>query len=297
MKSNLTFSYGSEQVLQCKYGRAVRTPGTFKAECLRAAHLIRESTNRPIAVMLSGGLDSEVVLRSFMDAGIQVQAWTYSLGAASIHELAFMNRVTKQLGVSSQIFEFSERWLDTPEAATMFRDGESYFIEMVPHMRMLSHLNDLGYHAVMGNGEVLLEKSNGMWEYVELEYDLAWYRFCEARGIEASVGFFQQTAELQLAALLHPRTVSVVSGEDVLANKILLTTRPVKYRMYKDEWPDIRLRQKYDGAEQFRDFSMKRSIELRETMSRSFNSKVSIPYADMIKRLECQELEGHPSTD
>ncbi|MFP3345525.1 hypothetical protein R0J87_23885, partial [Halomonas sp. SIMBA_159] len=44
-----------------------RYPLQFNKECYNAAKLIYENTNDPIRVLMSGGVDSEVVARSFLD--------------------------------------------------------------------------------------------------------------------------------------------------------------------------------------------------------------------------------------
>ena len=54
------------------YGRCSREPEDWRSECLETARLIQSSTSKPINVLFSGGIDSEVVLQSFMFAGISV---------------------------------------------------------------------------------------------------------------------------------------------------------------------------------------------------------------------------------
>src|SRR5687768_12507692 len=59
---------------QVTFGKSVGTPGSFRDECVRAARLIGESTKEPIVVALSGGVDSEVIARSFLEAEIPFKA-------------------------------------------------------------------------------------------------------------------------------------------------------------------------------------------------------------------------------
>ena len=78
-KNHFKFGYNSdwynlrqseEDIWHIKYGRCERDPLDFRSECVNAAKLIRESTNLPIYVCFSGGVDSEIVVRSFMEANI-----------------------------------------------------------------------------------------------------------------------------------------------------------------------------------------------------------------------------------
>lgn len=60
----------ADQAWQVSYGQCTRTPLPFKEECIETAHLIRRSTQESLWVCFSGGIDSEVVARSFLAAGI-----------------------------------------------------------------------------------------------------------------------------------------------------------------------------------------------------------------------------------
>src|SRR6202034_2708172 len=54
------------------YGRCERPVLHWRAECIATSRLIRHSTNYDLWVLFSGGIDSEVVLQSFLFAGIRV---------------------------------------------------------------------------------------------------------------------------------------------------------------------------------------------------------------------------------
>ena len=234
--------------------------------------------------MLSGGLDSEVMVRAFMEAGVPFEAHTFSLGQASAREVQYALEAAARLGIQTSVYELDISWLDSEEAVRFFKLSRSFFVEMLPHMKLMQVLHDRGYHTVLGNGEVLLER-NAQWEYVEYEYDLAWYRFAYETGVSASCGFFQQTPEIQAAALLHPRHVQLVRGANALANKVLKTSRPVKYKMYLDEYPDLVRREKLDGFEYLRSYGIARSPALRKELGLSYGGKVLIPYDELVRQL------------
>ena len=52
------------------YGRCERPVADWRTECINTARLIREATSEDLWVLFSGGIDSEVVVQSFMFAGI-----------------------------------------------------------------------------------------------------------------------------------------------------------------------------------------------------------------------------------
>lgn len=69
----------SSDKLWMKYGSCKREPEDYRQECINAAKNIYESTEKKILIHLSGGIDSEVVCRSFLEAGInfEVCVWVY----------------------------------------------------------------------------------------------------------------------------------------------------------------------------------------------------------------------------
>ena len=52
-----------------KFGRAKYQPVSFRQECVRAAGLIAQHAAKPILICYSGGIDSEIVVRSFQESG------------------------------------------------------------------------------------------------------------------------------------------------------------------------------------------------------------------------------------
>lgn len=292
--SNLVYGYGAGEFnpherspirpFRCRFSRATRESGTFREECVNVARSLG-ALDKPIAILLSGGLDSEIVVRAFQEAEVPFQCFTLRIENYTEHEMEFMEGVCKKLGITSNIYDIEKTWLYGDQCKEFFENSNAYFIEMTPQMKLMKHLADQGFLPVLGNGEVLLEKHKGVWKYTEFEYDLAWYRFAAYYGFDAVPGFFQQSAEIQLAALNHPRTQAVLQGTDVLANKMLMSTRPVKYAMYKDEWPNIRTRQKFDGFEQLRSVGFVRSAKLRGPMNH-FNARALLSVPELRGQLE-----------
>ena len=56
------------------YGRCQRSIKDWRSECIATARLIRDDNDHDLWVLFSGGIDSEVVLQSFLFAGIRVRA-------------------------------------------------------------------------------------------------------------------------------------------------------------------------------------------------------------------------------
>lgn len=299
--SNLTFGYGSgtfnpqdkstENRLYCKYNKANRSALSFREECVRVATLLGVQANgRRPTVLLSGGLDSEVVVKAFIESGVPFDVFTFEYdNGLNIHELKNAQRFCEQHKLKMNRYQINmPKFLRSAEAEELFMRSYAQHFAVLPHMKLMSYVNSIGGFPILGNGEVLLEQDQGAWKYLELEYDLAWYRHCINAKIPAACGFFQHTAEIQLSALQYHRLTDVVYGRNRLA-KILKNTRQIKYKMYLDYWPDLIAREKFDGTELIRHLSIPRTQELCRLLPRSYSDRVLIPYEQMISDLTVQE--------
>src|SRR5262245_46920274 len=63
-----------EEMWSVAYGRCTRPASDWRTECISTARLIRDATDLDLWVLFSGGIDSEVVLQSFMFAGVPCSA-------------------------------------------------------------------------------------------------------------------------------------------------------------------------------------------------------------------------------
>ena len=57
----------------CRYSQCRRVPNSFKKECIQTARDIQEQSqnlNRTSFIFLSGGLDSEVVVKAFISESV-----------------------------------------------------------------------------------------------------------------------------------------------------------------------------------------------------------------------------------
>lgn len=59
----------ADETFWYKFGPCTQTPMDFRAECIRAADLIYQSTEKEVVIHFSGGIDSEIICRSFIEAG------------------------------------------------------------------------------------------------------------------------------------------------------------------------------------------------------------------------------------
>jgi len=305
LDDHFTFGYGSglfnpgeksvDARLWCGYTRSTREPGSFKEECVNTARLIgarAAELNRPVYVCLSGGMDSEVVVKAFLAAEVPFTTITFRFnGGLNSHELRFVNRFVARHQLKHVFFDMSILdWIKSDEAADMFHGAQAAAFSLMPHMKILSHVwFELGGLPVLGNGDIYLENGDEGWKYVELEYMLSWFRHAIRFRILGAIGFFQFTPEITLAMLRDPRIERLGRNVDSYANKIYQTSRFIKYSIYRTHWPDLAMRAKYSGQEFVKEEYEERAAELLAQRSDQFIDKFQLDYVSFRAMLEPDE--------
>lgn len=222
------------------YGTCTRWPENFRQECLEAARLIRASTDQQIWVLFSGGVDSEVALRSFVESGIDVNAAILRFnGGINEHDISYAFETCKQLNVKSRVFELDLHrfWQN---------DYQPYAARtrcVSPQLLTTMYLADQvpGY-PVIGSGECLLVHENGQWDLWEKEKIASWYRHFLILERAACPGFFQYTPELMLSYLIDPMVVKFI--DEIKQG----STADIKLAMYQQHF-NLASRPKYTGFE------------------------------------------------
>ena len=247
----------------CNYSRAKYIPTSFKDECIKTARQLSESARslgRTPVILLSGGMDSHVVVKSFIEAGLDFHTVTNRfLRNLNEHELTYVDKLRKEHNFSHEYVNLDiEKFLYSEEAATMAQESLCAYPQMFPTMKLIKRVWDNGGMPILGNGDYYavrfinpewrlrdFSKPKYVWEYIEYEYILAWFRYAIKHNIVGGLGFFQHNPEIALA----------MSREDFIANTITGTdegkqsTRSSKYLVYKKYWPEFENRQKYHGGE------------------------------------------------
>ena len=233
-----------------------REPLSFKEELIETAKLMQQKAlvmNRPIYLLQSGGLDSEVMIKSFKAASVPFQAISFRFPRGeNQHEIAFIEEFSAKEQLDTMFYDLDLlAWLKAPEARDWFTLSNTEECAMLPHMKLLHHIwFDLGGMPVIGGGDVVIIKQpDGTWHFSKYEKMLPWFWFCTKMEINAGVAFFQHTPEIILAALKEPCIQHAAAGHNRFANLILPDLRQVKYELYHRLWPDLRRRIKFGGTE------------------------------------------------
>ncbi len=280
------------------YGACERPVDDFKTECLATAALIRDTTSEPLRVLLSGGSDSEIVVRSFHEQGIPFRAAICQFNDnLNIHDISFGVVLCQQLGVPFDLIQLniskflegdflkyaeptmcrspelcSTMWLaDQVDGVPILGSGECYVVKRVPTNYI--------------DSESPYERTP--WDMYERELIASWYRHFMLPGKEryAVPGFFQYTPEIMLSFLRDERVVDLVNDR-IIGKRSTMTSKMGIYQKY---FP-LADRKKYSGYEFLESQVMDCRVELRRRWPES-GAMFLTEYNDLVDMLE-GKLEG-----
>lgn len=278
--SGAPFRSSKRERWNVQYGKCQRYPKNFREECLSTARLIAGQTDKEISVLFSGGIDSEVTLRSFVESGIPVQAVIARYkNDLNIHDISWAIIACEALNVPYKIFDLD---------LISFWEDKSYYYAQVsqclsPQLTVCMWLADqISGYPVLGSGECLLVKDDetSIWSLWEKERIASWFRFFIAREREACPSFFQYTPELILSYILDPLIQDLISNPD---NKNLLNSAEIKLNFYQQHF-DILPRPKYTGFEKVQDEDFKYRSRLKQKFSSS-DDIVKTPVGRLVEEL------------
>lgn len=281
----------------CNYSRCIREPLSFKEECINTAaevHKQAVSLGKVPYILLSGGLDSEVVVKSFIDAGLAFKTISFRYeNDQSSHEEIYIDKFVFDHKLDHSYYDINPAWLLSNEAILYCEQSACVRSEMLPHMKLIKHVWDnLNGFPILGNGDLYASKEINKywllkdrslpkyeWLYVEYEYIVAWFRFAIANNILGSLAFFQHNPYIVLSMIREPAMKKCLNDELIYK----LSSRSTKPVIYKKHWPDLAIRMKYHGSEKVNGIC----IDLNRKLSSMYfsDNKWELPINDFEKLL------------
>ena len=245
----------AEDMWFVRYGRAQRFPFDFRKECIETARRIRESTKLPIDVLFSGGVDSEVALRSFLEAGIDIRVSTLRFkDDLNRHDVEWAERVGRELGLTIRFVDLDLLKFWETEALAYADRTQCVSPQLLTTMWLADQTDGF---CVLGSGENFIVKRlpedyvpgespylRSVWDLFEKEKIAAWYRHFQLQGRDAAPGFFQYTPEIMLSWFLDPIGCDLWNDRRVGKRN----SESSKLEQYQQHFP-LAARPKYTGFE------------------------------------------------
>ena len=258
----------------------------YSHELLRTADLIYQDYGKDFALFLSGGTDSEIVARNFLDIGIRPSCYTIKFkdnyNASDVNEAVDL---AKELDLPLHIIDFDiKEFMYSGEASDF---GKKLQCTQITYLMVYHSILKLGMPAIMG-GEAMLKKNiftdPSTWYYCFRENeDASAMRFSNLYNIPLVNEYFSYTPELLLYFLEDKDIKSLVSNK----YNYKLSSVSSKNNILKKLLPDIRLRKKTHGFEKLLGFNFESYRQLtNEQILRLESSLDGIEYHNIIKMLK-----------
>jgi len=254
---HMTFSTNKSGGYAVRMGECTRTPFSFKEEAIHTAKLIKQKAgDQDIWLSYSGGIDSEFVVRTFLEAGIDFKIATAVMSnQENSYDLDHSRRFCKALGlhlheVEIDVVEFFET------------DLESYAVNTTcvsPHFPVHMKLWDqLEGFIVAGHGDPIFKRINNVWYFQVQEKEDSVYRYAEWRDRKMAPGFYAYTPEILLSFILEKEISNMlITGMATKLDNVI----QVKHNVYSKYYP-ITDRVKQTGFEKLKDLDLKHRATL-----------------------------------
>ena len=259
---------------------------SFEEELHRTAQLVREDFGKDLILFLSGGTDSEIVLRNFIHNGFKPQCAVirfennYNAG-----EVAEAEAIAMELGVKLQIIDFNVHDFFLSGEATEF--GEQIQSTQLTYIMVYKNILKLGQPAVMG-GEAgvtrLVEQNNSYWYYAFRENeDASAMRFSLKYNIPLVNEWFSYTPELLLYYLESEGIKNLVSNR----YNYKLNAASSKNQILANMYSNFRVKEKKHGFESLIAFNNTAYEDIGANQVKRLEFSLDgVPYELAIKQLK-----------
>ena len=286
------------------YGTVSRNVGTFKEECFRVAKLIKDRVDAlslPVDVLYSGGSDSEVMLRSFIEQDIPVNVNVVEFADnLNLQDVGCAYKFCDANGIKPIIHKLDiEEFLESE--AFEYADLSSC---PTPQMLLFLWLYDqvegvpvLGYNTNVVHRDfskywkwdlkTMTVIENKIKEYPKVpwyvkrnERHMSIFRYPMLKQKPAVPGFFIYTPEILLSFLHHPWTKHLAECGEWGEIDVELS----KKKIYEEGFPDIVQERKQTGFENIMHLDLKCRTVLMQKYGHC-NQVHSWEYNDLVSHL------------
>jgi hypothetical protein len=147
--------YLSDKNFEIGFKSKTREIKTWREELSINAQEIAQSTNKPLYVFMSGGIDSEVVARTFLENNISFKAITLKFkNGENDYDTYYADTFCKENGIEHKILKIDFNDFLNNQISNFIKQGYKsnniyYYLQLV----LLQYVEDLGGFGIGGAGE------------------------------------------------------------------------------------------------------------------------------------------------
>jgi len=234
---------------------------SHKEELLENTRAIRDSFTEPFDLLFSGGVDSEVILRCHHELKIPINVFVFKYeNDYNYHDVHHALRICDELNATPTVIDFNLQKFFETDAYDIWKTG--YFLKagMLPHMKMIEYLDNI---PVFGLGEPAWSFENHKWQFNlnEIDHSQSIYGVAINRPMLAC--WYEYSPEVILSHMQLPNMQRLINNA-VPGDQFSFDVN--KYYLYKKIWPEIQIRVKRNGFEQFGTQPKVTSLELKSLL-------------------------------
>ena len=222
----------------------------YKDSLYNNARVMRDSFSEPFDVLLSGGIDSEIVVRTFKDLGIKHNTFIFRLeNDYNIRDVNDAIAICQQINIPYKIIDFNLEHFFEHDALEYFNKSFVPRAGRLPRLKWIEYLDNI---PVFCDGEPYWKRLYNADYSAQSEWHLqlgedAYSSSLYASNIDRTVigDWYEYTPEIILSHMKHPMTQQLLN--DQLPGK--LSSWSSRYTMHQEIWPEIVTRKKLVGYE------------------------------------------------
>lgn len=216
---------------------------SFREELINNAKLIRDSYTGKFDLLLSGGADSEVVLRVHHELKIPINVFVFQYENDYNHrDVAYAKRICQELDVKYNVIDFNLQKFIENDAYNLWLECYPSNVARLPHLKMLDHLDNI---PIIGSGEPEWHNINGKWMFELYEGSFVWQVHQHFKGRTVLADWFNYSPEVTASYMKNPLVWNLINDRFSPYKKSV----EIKWQVYNYYWPAIKMRTKLVGFE------------------------------------------------
>jgi hypothetical protein len=254
--------YEQYKVYAGKVDPVVYKNSSWRNELVKTADSVYKEYGKDLILFLSGGTDSEIVLRNFLEIGVKPKCVIIKfVNDYNLPDVLEGIEIAKQLDVKLDIIDFDVKEFYKSGQALDF--SKQIDCTQITYLMVYYHIMKFSAPAVMG-GEMLLSRhvsqAGTFWYHCFRENeDASAMRFSEKFNIPIVNEWFSYTPEMMLYYLENPDVQKLITDRF----NYKLTSVSSKNAILSKLYPEIKLRKKTTGFERLMGFNSDTYRKLR----------------------------------
>ena len=188
----------------------IANSATLEENCKLAVMNLPSSVGSRPAVCLSGGIDSQTVVDTFLYAGVTPEVVIFNfLDDHNIHDVSHAMKFCESRNITPRLIDLDViRFLNNQlyDFATKYKISSPQF---AVHLYLTGKLKDLGYTSAIFGGNNLMQYARGGW-YTPTKEETDWCKYSQEINFPIIGSFWLQDWRLSLmATIVTPYVISI----------------------------------------------------------------------------------------